>query len=241
MQSFSLDRSYTPQRKLLPESCAALRNVVRMHIAIKVGCLPPQKNIRNYSEYTAAGTRRAQRQAGTAAAPGFWATPHYGARAAPWKRRTGHIYLGLRAKNQHLLLRGKSCPSEASKCFADDGDWVRILIQILLPNLFQESFALWWVEWGRQFSVSTGPTGKLFLKWRCFDFIFLVAWVLCCSGTTWSWRWHPSSLGESHHKQTSWSLLKGFLQLQSALLLQTGHLLPQFSSGLLLLHRIRSA
>lgn len=34
-------------------------------------------------------------------------------------------------------------PSEAIKCFANDGNQVRILIEILFPNLFQERFAPW--------------------------------------------------------------------------------------------------
>lgn len=43
MQTFPLYRSYTPQRKLLPESCAELRNLIRISVTIKVCCLPLKK------------------------------------------------------------------------------------------------------------------------------------------------------------------------------------------------------
>lgn len=136
-------------------------------------------------------------------------------------------------------------PSAAHQIFANDR-LLQILLRILIPNLQWEWFencskVSWWRQADLQFSVPTDPAGDVLLKSGCFYIIFLVAWVLCYFGTTWSWRWHPSSWEKPHHKQTSWSLLKVSLQLQSALLPQVGHLLHSFSSGLLLLHKTTSA
>lgn len=60
------------QRKLFPESCAELNNIVRISVTTKLCCLP--QNIRtnsseSSSEYTAASMYSQQQQAGIAAAP----------------------------------------------------------------------------------------------------------------------------------------------------------------------------
>lgn len=242
MQTFPLYRRYTPQRKLLPESCAELRNLVRISVTIKVCCLPPQKYQKlqwihscQYVQTTVTGRYSSCTEVLSNSSEQW--------KSSAMKQENCTHLLSLGAKINIRLPEANPCPSEASKCVLvmeiRSGFQCRFYFQIYFKkDLLCEKLS-WPIQADLQFSVSTEPSGKLFLKSWCST--FSVAWVLCCFGTTWSWRWRPSSSGESRHKQTSWSLLKVFLQLQSSLLLQAGHLLHQFSSGLLLLHKTTSA
>lgn len=44
MQTFSLYKSYTPHRRLLPEGCAELGNAARVSVTINVYCLPQKRS-----------------------------------------------------------------------------------------------------------------------------------------------------------------------------------------------------
>lgn len=57
MQTPPLHRSHTPQRKLLPESCAELRIIVKVSVTVKV-CSFLQKSIKTDNEYTVASMYR---------------------------------------------------------------------------------------------------------------------------------------------------------------------------------------
>lgn len=148
--------SYTSQKKLLPGSCAELNNIVRVSVTTTVCFLPPKKNIRrniheNYSEYTATRPYRQQQQVGIVAAPRPWVSLQNSGRAVPWKEGT---FISCWVRINICLSETNPGPRDTHYCSANDGNRVRILLQISLPNLFWERFensVVSWVDHGSFF------------------------------------------------------------------------------------------
>lgn len=169
MQTPPLHRNHTPQRKLLSESSAELRNIVKVSVTIKVCCFL-QKNIKNDNEYTVASTYRPWWEAPEAAALRAWAALQHSA----VKKENWTHSLNLCTRINICLSKANPGPSDASMCFVNNGNCVKILNQNLFPNLFKGRFALWEVELieaGRSTAFCMHSTSrKAFLKSWCFTF-----------------------------------------------------------------------
>lgn len=117
MQTPLLHSSHTPQRKLLPESCVELRNIVKIPVTIKVCCF-----LKKILKLTINTQHVDMREAPETAVLKAWAALQ---NSAAKKENWTHS-LNLCTKINICLSKSNPSPSDASTCFANNGNCVMI-------------------------------------------------------------------------------------------------------------------